>query len=398
MASAQAAASAGVEIAGTVAPELQPSSALDRELANPDAANTNDFLPTTAEAAARYLLALAPGETPMPLAPVVRLHDGTARVPSQYLLFNQTLEAVQAVLDRIRYRHDILLFASTEDANPDRVYIQVGIIGMENYPYNATEHPRKLLYGRKWRVERDLPTSELIQAVFLAIKCVEEHEAREVFTYRGRTVFNNHFDIPLMREWMAGQPGEVESRHESPEAVQALMDHARYHGCRVRVDDVAHRRNGRVVMDVVFERDEAMPYFNPHLQGVSLTVLCDDAKSSSLIYGLMDAILHYVTRHVEENFTLDDFARFSRSISVEQLRAFLRFHRDRASLEFAQAPTEAFFASAEAMNGAIGTTRPPVLRSADLGVARYLDSQQPLGGIMPGGYTTPPDYVPSGSY
>lgn len=335
------------------------------------------------EAAARFLRQLGPGETPMPGAPVVRLQDGSAFVPSQYLLFHHTVESVQALLDRIRYKESFLLFASADPDNPGQIYFQVGIIGRENYGPQGQERPKKIVYGRKWRVEEFSPTSELIQTALLALKSAEEHEARELFTYRGRTIFSNHFDLPLMRRWMKEQPDEPETVHTTTQSVQELIDNVRYDGYRLKAEDIVLRKNGSLVMDITFERDEAILYFNPGLAEKKITIVCEAVTGTSIMNSLMDAILHEVHREVEELFTFDGFARFSRTISIEHLRAFLRFHRDRGSLSFTSSAPDIFAASAAALNGAIDATRPPVLRTADIGVAHLLSAQEPLQGRKP---------------
>jgi hypothetical protein len=50
-------------------------------------------------------------------------------------------------------------------------------------------------FTRKWYVSREATRSEIVQT---ALKCVLtsiEHEAREVFQYRGRAIFGPHFDV-----------------------------------------------------------------------------------------------------------------------------------------------------------------------------------------------------------
>ena len=51
---------------------------------------------------------------------------------------------------------------------------------------------------------QELPSSEIIQTAFLAIKTAREHEVRELFRLKERgftcTPFNNHHDLPLMAQ------------------------------------------------------------------------------------------------------------------------------------------------------------------------------------------------------
>ena len=57
----------------------------------------------------------------------------------------------------------------------------MGVVGHDNYQKQPATGGLKLFFGRKWRVEPELPTSEVIQSVFLAIKKSREHEIRELF-------------------------------------------------------------------------------------------------------------------------------------------------------------------------------------------------------------------------
>ena len=56
-----------------------------------------------------------------------------------------------------------LLFA---DEDGSGLYLQVGLIGRENYERGSQIRPHKLVYGRKWRIDPDTPTSEVIQTAF----------------------------------------------------------------------------------------------------------------------------------------------------------------------------------------------------------------------------------------
>ncbi len=55
-------------------------------------------------------------------------------------------------------------------------------------------------FTRKWYVSREATRSEIVQT---ALKCVLtsiEHEAREIFKYRGRAIFGPHFDVEQLVE------------------------------------------------------------------------------------------------------------------------------------------------------------------------------------------------------
>lgn len=62
------------------------------------------------------------------------------------------------------------------------MYVQIGLIGRENYERGPAVRRRKLVYGRKWRLDADTPSSEILQTMYLAIQKAREHEVRELLT------------------------------------------------------------------------------------------------------------------------------------------------------------------------------------------------------------------------
>lgn len=55
-------------------------------------------------------------------------------------------------------------------------------------------------YGRKWNLSIHMTDSEIVQTCFKAIMTSIEHEAREYFKYRGRSIFGPHFDVEKLHE------------------------------------------------------------------------------------------------------------------------------------------------------------------------------------------------------
>ena len=103
----------------------------------------------------------------MPQAPSVLLPNGNKVVPQHYLQFKQTLLSLREIINHIDEVPSTPIFA---DEDEQGMYIQVGLIGRENYDRGQYSRPHKLVYGRKWRIDSDTPTSEIIQTAFLAIK------------------------------------------------------------------------------------------------------------------------------------------------------------------------------------------------------------------------------------
>lgn len=54
--------------------------------------------------------------------------------------------------------------------------------------------------GRKWVISYHMTKSEVVLTAFKAVITAEEHEARELFRYRGSKIFNPHIDVDKMVE------------------------------------------------------------------------------------------------------------------------------------------------------------------------------------------------------
>ena len=140
---------------------------------------------------------LQASEKPITNAPPVQLGNGEHCIPQHYLLFSHTRESVEQIVLNIEFHKNYLVFVCEDHTG---IYIQIGIIGFDNFAPSDQRQQQKVVYGRKWRVEPQLPTSEIIQTVFLALKSAREHEVRELFKLtsecRITTPFSNHHDLP----------------------------------------------------------------------------------------------------------------------------------------------------------------------------------------------------------
>ena len=57
--------------------------------------------------------------------------------------------------------------------------------------------------GRKWLLSEHMTDGEIVQTSFLATMTAVEHEARELFTYKGRSILDPHYDIEKLVELRA---------------------------------------------------------------------------------------------------------------------------------------------------------------------------------------------------
>lgn len=255
------------------------------------------------------LLPLNSGEAPVDHAPAVRLRGGASCIPQHYLRYNHTRQSVEALVMDMDYDPNYLIFVSE---NAGGVYIQIGIAGLDNYKSAHNQQGRKIVFGRLWRVEPTLPTSEVIQTVFLAIKKAREHEIRELFTITvgglKTTPLSNHHDLPLMArrsEDLAPQPQTV--------TLKETIDSVRFDGGRFEITDAMLRNSGQLILDLTFvpatgrtRADMAEP----------ITLLLRDSEPNTVYHALMKYCLDGSDAHVDENFTFKGFARFSRNVDI----------------------------------------------------------------------------------
>lgn len=263
-------------------------------------------------------------ETEMVGAPSVTLRNGNRVTPQHYFRFDQTLESLRAILVHVECHPSILLFADKEAGN---LYIQASIVGQENYPQSVGTQAKKLVYGRKWLIRGDTPTSEIIQTAFLAIKKIREHEVRELLTLKdtktGRhsAIFSSHQDLPLMadnRQLLANQ----QTNGVAPlSSIVEVLELIRFDKRRIRVIDILQRSNN-VIVDIALEAQKT-----PHkpqaplteFNELELSLVLKNSHGQLFLYELMEALIAHSDRFVAETFSYKGFTRFSWDNSPSQI-------------------------------------------------------------------------------
>ena len=266
------------------------------------------------------------GEYHLPKVPVVTLENGATCTPQHYFGFDHSLDSVEALLDNIEFSADYPVFVSTDQGG---LFLQVGVVGIDNYDRNISNKTRKIVYGRKWRVEPNLPTSEIIQTVFLAIKKAREHELRELFTlddalsHKTSTPFNCHQDLPLMATHRDLFTGKL-SHPFNIASVQTLLASLTVDGRTIHLSGFQKRPNN-YLLDVTLSKIAG----NGHkvngfseLNGAQISVILNHGSLNELLYQLMDEVLKLSDRFVEEHFLYKGFARFSRQQDVVSVARF----------------------------------------------------------------------------
>jgi hypothetical protein len=251
------------------------------------------------------------------------------------------------------------------------------------------------VYGRRWRIDTYIPTSEVIQTAFLAIKKACEHEVRELLTIRDRdsgrtgTPFSTHVDLPLMARFP-----ELVMREASPAAQPApetWLQGVRFDGREMKVDDVTLRPNGNLIVDVVFAKASS-PRVRSGFEQLQMTIVLRELSEASLVHEIMNALIHRSDRLVDEQFRYRGFARFSQGVDparVSQLSVVTRT---------GGLPDEQFKLVRATLNYDTDTRRVPSLGAGMLAHRnrQALRQEGELGGHMPIGLMAEPEAAEAG--
>lgn len=279
------------------------------------------------------------GEKVMPEAPKVLLSNGNYCIPQHYLTYHHTLQSVEAIICDIEYDPRYVVFAAQDLGD---IYIQVGVVGHDNYHKKSSQKPNqeKLLFGRKWRVEKELPTSEIIQSVFLAIKKSREHEVRELFKLilndSTTTPFNTHIDLPLMAEFYESKgydsegndiKGTESEEHtiepetgiqiSTQENINNILEKITYDHSHLSLDDVQQRPNGLWLVDIKVHQTERSTL--SEMTDVTLYLMLETISLNTLSRALMDEFIRLSDLQVDKHFSYKGFHRFDPTIDIAEI-------------------------------------------------------------------------------
>lgn len=304
-------------------------------------------------------------ETEMPQAPYVELASGQRVIPQHYLQFEQNLQSLREILSDIDGFPLMLLFADEDD---NGLYLQVGMIGRENYERGHTLRPQKLVYGRKWRIDSDTPTSEVIQTAFLAIKKAREHEVRELLTIKESTTlktstpFSTHQDLPLMannRDLLLSTEKVVTKFTQ--QTIENLLTQLQFAQRTIHMSDVTIRENS-IIVDINLgaaplarQREGDMHEY----ENFSASLVLNSFNPSHFFHALMELFIQHSDAFVAENFSYKGFTRFSRDIHPENIAALSiatrPYARDMRNKRFAQQFRQLNYQTDASRAPAIGT-------------------------------------------
>lgn len=328
------------------------------------------------------IIALQQGESQLSNAPLIEFDNGHSCIPQQYLTFSHTRESVESIVLDIQYSDNYPIFVC---ADHRQFYIQIGIIGQDNYPYPNASAQAKIVYGRKWRVEPMLPTSEIIQTVYLAIVVAREHEIRELFRiqYKGAitTPFNNHQDLPALAHIQAefqNNPFQPASKTQLKQLLLTIS----YDGATFDLRRLEQLDNRYWLFEI--QLDVPAQSSLQHRYGDSdmiLTFLLKECSINALLHELMAQLLRESRHQVAENFRYQGFRRFSRknaALTFSKLSTQMRKKTIKHSLE-------SFNQEVEFSNDSIDQTRIPQVHNGPLAekIAKCLAAHPNIKGFLP---------------
>lgn len=284
---------------------------------------------------------LQKGEWAFENSPTTTLLDGKECVPQHYLNYHHTLASVEALVANTSFSDDYSIFVSEDQGG---VYIQIGIIGKDNYlPMNAN-NKTKIVYGRKWRVEKKLPSAEILQTVFLAIKTAREHELREKFQVlvngKNTTPFNNHQDYKLLCQIFSAKQAQKVAENKPTTLLadiewadlQLALDKIHYDDASFIIKAMEKRISGYwlIELEIIAGEKTTLSELSQH-QYIVLTLLPENMPNQgntpghkpltkdAVYYELIQQLVQLSNRYVEENFLFEGVARFSRNHQVQSI-------------------------------------------------------------------------------
>lgn len=299
-------------------------------------------------------------EMPIQGSPIVTLSSGNKCIPQHFLQFSHSLESVKKLFKRVSFSSN---FSPYIYEDKDSLCMQIEIVGHENYPNKAEIKEKKQIkkvYGRKWRIERNLPTSEILQTAVLAIKKALEHEIREVFSYKvnGKrtTPLNNHQDFPLITREFDNLL--CESNELCPKEMQTLLRSINFNKQDIEFLNISKHKS-TYLLDIRIGESKINRQdinFFKWLELKEFTLVLNKLTKSEIIYSLMDLILYESDRYVEENFRLDGIPRFSRNLSPIKISQLSLQTRDKERLKLKQE----LIAKMKEINTLVDKTRIPI--------------------------------------
>lgn len=315
------------------------------------------------------------GEFSLPEAPAVTVFDRIEAIPQQFFRVQRDLTHLENLVRQISVPFGFILFVGKLSSG---FYLQVGIVGEENYPnsvvsaYSASQTEQttnddyaKLVYGRRWLIEESTPSSEVLQTALLAVQKAREHELREklavTFSADGKrgTPFNSHQDAPLMRHV------KRELLMSLPEPIETQVARLSFDGIPFSVTQSTEISATLTAVQLTFDvpdtqRANFIKRF-PEFEDRSLLVIHDPTQRNQFIHRAIEAMLTRSQRYASEMVTFSGHPRFSTHINAVNLARF-SYQTRRPSHVSAE-----FLRHFKAMSQKVDSDKVPSINANDLG-------------------------------
>ncbi len=328
-------------------------------------------------------LAYAQAEKPIPGAPIIEMNDDHGCIPQHFLTYNHSYESVAAIINDIEFSDKYPVFVCKDETG---LYIQVGIIGYDNYKPKSKNDPQYIVYGRKWRVEPNLPSGEVIQTIFLALKKAREHELRELLrlknskTGKRSTPFSGHHDIPYMAQIMPTMErcsngyGALKENELNVFLQQLDFDQEPF-----ELHGIEKCKNGKYVIDleIVPPADSKHTHVFSTLLNTPFSILVDNLQPNTLYHAIMAELIVISDRSVDENFKYRGFKRFSHKNSIDDIGEISIMLRNNKALN----DCPEFFVNFKNTNYNVDATRVPLLHHHDL-TQKIIDQLKSFGRLQ----------------
>ncbi|ELB2812694.1 hypothetical protein QNE88_004720 [Vibrio alginolyticus] len=256
------------------------------------------------------------GEQHIENAPIIELDNGACCIPQHYLSYSHTISTINQIINNCEFDDNYQILAGQDLLG---LYIQVGIIGLDTYQAPKSQKSRKMVYGRRWRIEPNFPTSELIQTIYLAIKKAREHEVRESLKVnidgKYSAPFSSHQDLPLICSQFDNLVSneQVYSFRSFRRAVTKIAEIIRFDHSSMRLVNIEKRYKDQILVDLKFVTSEWSEL--PETQNALLTIIINKPSINIFLHELMDGIIKHSDDYVAENFRYNNSPRFSKGIS-----------------------------------------------------------------------------------
>lgn len=260
------------------------------------------------------------GEQPIENAPLIKLDSGASCIPQHYLSYCHTLSTIEQTILKCDFDDNYLILAG-QDLHG--LYVQIGIIGFDTYKAPQSQKLKKIVYGRRWRIEAQFPTSELIQTIYLAIKKAREHEVRERLKLQINGIFSapfsSHQDLPLICDQFENlsSTSPLCSFERFRRSLSKITNNIQFDHAAVQLLKIEKRHTGQMLIDVKLAASEWSEF--PETHNAFLTIIIDKPSVDLFFHALMDALIKHSDDYVAENFYYDLTPRFSKRVSPLKL-------------------------------------------------------------------------------